>query len=445
MIRTSTVLRSGGLVLALAGAALTVQAVAPGRATPRPGTVAARTVDQGAVARLGATGDLGSVISGLQRRLRAQPRDVASWATLGLAYVEQARVSGDPSFYPKADEALAEGTRLDPRHAGVLAARAALAAARHDFSTSLRLADSSLALDPYSASAAAVRADALTELGRYPEALAAAEHADQLEPSVSTFARLSYAYELRGNLPRARALMQRAADAGGTPADVAFARTHLGLLARAAGDRAGAAAHFAAALRASAGYLPAMAAQASLAAAEGRTDQARQIYATVVERSPLASYVVAFGELDEALGRLPDARAQYAVVVATNAIAKANGVTVDLENALFEADHGDPVVAVATARTEWVRRHSIHVADALGWALHRAGRDAEALGYLRRATALGTRDATLLYHRGAVEAALGLRAAARSSLTTALHIDPAFSPLTAPRAAALLRTLEQTR
>src|SRR5690349_1904395 len=41
-----------------------------------------------------------------QQRLRQVPGDAAGWARLGTEYVEQARLTADPSYYPKADEAL---------------------------------------------------------------------------------------------------------------------------------------------------------------------------------------------------------------------------------------------------------------------------------------------------------------------------------------------------
>jgi tetratricopeptide (TPR) repeat protein len=369
---------------------------------------------------------------------------VQAWAALGLAYVEQARVTGDATFYSKAEEACAEGTRIGPRDARVLTARAALAAARHDFTDALRLADEALAIAPDNASTTAVRADALTELGRYDDALDAAEAADGLRPSLSTFARLSYAYELRGDLPRATQLMTRAADAATTREDTAFARALLGDLARRQGKRSMAAQQYSIALKASPAHLPALAGQAKLLAAGGKPDQAITAYESIVARAPLPEHLVALGELYAANGRAADARAQYDIVRATTALAQANGVTTDLEAALFEADHGDSAAAVRMARAEWARRQSIHVADALAWALHAAGRDKEALGFARRATALGTKDAHLLYHRGAIEAAVGLRADAVKHLRAALAADPYFSPFSAPRARALLTSLEST-
>ena len=87
-----------------------------------------------------------------------------------------------------------------------------------------------------------MRSDALTELGRYRDALAAAERTNNLRPGTSTFARLSYAAELRGHLRQASRLMADAARAAGTASSYAFAAFHLGELARAEGKPKAAAA-----------------------------------------------------------------------------------------------------------------------------------------------------------------------------------------------------------
>lgn len=63
------------------------------------------------------------------------------------------------------------------------------------------------------------------------------------------------------------------------------------------------------------------------------------------------------------------------------------------------------------------------IQDSLGWALHRLGRDTEALPHLRRAFEL-QRDAEVGAHLGSVLAALGMYDEARSVLRLAREIDP---------------------
>jgi tetratricopeptide (TPR) repeat protein len=415
---------------------------APGdpRATSRlPG---AAPVVHGPGAATGRT----DLIAPLQSRLEALPRDHRGWSTLALAYVEQARVSADPSFYRKAGQALRRAAALAPADPVVLTARAALAAARHRFGEALDAATAAVAANPYLAEAHTLRSDALTELGRYRAARRAAHRADDLDPGPATFARLSYAAELRGRLAGATRLMRLARDAAdpGAPS-YAFASFHLGELARAAGNRGAAARHFAGALAADPGYLPARAGQARLAVAAGDLASAERAYREVVARLPVTEYVVELAELYLATGRARLAREQLAVAAAGNMLAAANGVRTDLETALFEADHGSPARALAAARAEWAARRSVHAADALGWALHAAGRDAQALRYVRAATRLGTLDPRLLFHRGAVEAALGRDGDAREHLRRAIELDGGAAPLRERQASELLAGLGGAR
>jgi tetratricopeptide (TPR) repeat protein len=178
-----------------------------------------------------------------------------------------------------------------------------------------------------------------------------------------------------------------------------------------------------------------------LLAARGDLAGATRERESMVSRLPLPAYLTALGELYEAQRRPERARQQYSVVDASIRIAQANGVTTDLETALFAADHGDPATALRAARAERARRDSVQVDDALAWALHSGGRDREALEQARRAARTGYRNALFLYHRGMIEQSLGLRADARRSLAAALALNPHFSPLLAPRARAALATL----
>jgi hypothetical protein len=86
----------------------------------------------------------------------------------------------------------------------------------------------------------------------------------------------------------------------------------------------------------------------------------------------------------------------------------ADGGPVDPHLILYAADHGAPEVAVELARREWKHARSVIVADALGWALHRAGQNTEALTYARRAAATGWKNTLFRYHRGAIEQALAM-------------------------------------
>ncbi|MER6525015.1 hypothetical protein [Streptomyces sp. NPDC001508] len=427
------------LAVALTGGAVAVGAARDG--SPAPAAAVSAAVSPGLLSG----GDLDASVAALQAHLRAQPRDFAGWAVLGLAYVEQARVQGDPSRYPQADRALRRSLRLAPDNDQALAGRAALAAARHDFTAALRHADRALARNPYSERALCSRIDALVELGRYEEASRAADTADARRPGVPVFTRYAYVRELRGDVGTARRVLERALAAAVTPGDVAYVATQLGHLAWNQGDYKTALAHYGRALAADETYLPALEGRARAQAASGDRAAAVRGLEAVVARSPLPGPLVELGELYEARGAPGDAaraRDQYALVGAWTSLARAGGVDADLDTALAAADHGDRAAALRAARAEWARRRSVHTADALAWALHVNGRDREALPYARRATATGYHNASFLHHRGMIELAVGDRREGRASLTAALRLNPGFSPLGAARARAALRGAE---
>lgn len=434
-MRKSLIVVGVGLVLAVSGG-IGVATTSSPTSTPPAGSIARVIPDSGQ--------DLDAAVASLQATLRRVPTDYVSWANLAVAYVEQARVSGNATYYGKADEAAARSFSIEPdENFPALAAQAAIASARHDFSEALSSADEALAINPRDLGALAIRIDALNELGRYDEQLKALRNADRLQPSTSIAARYSYAYELRGDLPRALGILRRAATAG-SRADKAYTLTLAADIERKLGRLPAAARDLDIAQEASPTYLPAMVSAARLQTARGDLDGAIRIWQDVVARQPLPEYLTELGELFEHLGRAEEAEAQFAVVRTTITLLDASGVRTDLETALFEADHGSPERALTQARAEWRQRTSVHVADALAWALHRNGRDREALTIARKATSLDSPEAKFWIHRGTIEAALGMTEAARTHLQRGLDTDPGLSPWQRDEASATLAEIEGT-
>ncbi|MFE9058266.1 tetratricopeptide repeat protein [Streptomyces mutabilis] len=427
----------------LLAVALTAGSVAVDGAREGHG-VAAASAPGGGPGRLNGIGPDADVPA-LEARLRSQPRDFVGWAALGLAHVERARTDGDPSRYLRAERALERSLELAPGNDHALAGRAALAAARHDFTDALTYADRALRANPYNEHALCSRIDALVELGRYDEAARAADTADTRRPGIPVFTRYAYVRELRGEVGTARRVLERALAGASSPADVAHVATQLGRLAWNQGEYRAALHHYARALAADDTHLPALEGRARARAASGDPDGAARDLEAVVARAPLPGPLVALGELHEARGEEAKAREQYALVDAWTALARAGGVNVDLDTALAAADHGDGEAALRAAGAEWDRRRTVHTADALAWALHVAGRDDEALPYARRATATGYRDASFLHHLGMIERAVGRERDARRHLTAALDLNPGFSPLGAREARAALKDLEGAR
>jgi tetratricopeptide (TPR) repeat protein len=239
--------------------------------------------------------------------------------------------------------------------------------------------------------------------------------------------------------------MRLAFDAAGSASDAAWTAYQLGELAFGSGEVAAASGWYARGLDLDPAYALNLAGLAKVAWARGNDDLAIRRYEDVAARYPAPEVVIALADLYGATGHVTLADQQVDVVRAMQELAAANGVNIDLELALFDADHGDPAGALSAARAEWARRHSIHVADAYAWALYANGRFRRASAFADRALALGTRNALFLFHAGMIRLELGDRDAARRDLARALEINPNFSIQHATEGAKMLAELEAER
>lgn len=435
-------------IAALLAVALTGGSIAYGAIRDGGGTTAVSAESSALSPALLGSGNIDASILSLQAHLKAQPRDFGSWASLGLAYVEQARTKGDPSRYPQAAKALKRSLAVKPGNEQAITGQAALAAARHDFKDALNYADQVLKENPYSQNALSSRIDALVELGRYADASKAADTADSRRPGIPIFTRYAYVHELRGDVRTARQVLEQALGTASTKGDISYVAFQLGQLAWNQGDYRTALTDYARALAADDNYLPALEGRARAEYASGDKTTGLKDMEQLVARYPLPQPLVELGEMYQDRGAPGDeakAHDQYALVDAWIALARAYGVNADLDTALAAADHGDKAAALRAARAEWARRHTVHTADALAWALHVNGKDAQALPYAKQATATGYRNATFLYHRGMIERATGHTDDARASLRAALKLNPGFSPLGAAEARKALKNLEAAR
>jgi tetratricopeptide (TPR) repeat protein len=374
--------------------------------------------------------------------VEADPSDGSAQRDLGLALLQRIRETGDPSLYIPAEAALTAARDLLPDDTLVLAGLGSMQLGRHEFAAALETAMATLALSPGDPTARGVAVDALVELGRYEEAFAAAEALAADREDLATLARLSYAYELRGDLPAALQAMERAASSPGlAPENTAYILALVGHLRRATGDPEGAAEAYAAAQTVVADHAPSIAGQGRLAVGEGDLPTARARFERASAVVPLPEYVIALGETLQAAGDAAGAADQFDLARALITLSQVNGVFVDVDLALFEADHGDAVAALELAESAYAAAPTIRAADARAWALHRLGRSDEAAPYSAEALRLGSRDPLLRFHAGAISAALGRDAEAREYLQAALDTDPGFSATGAAEARELLAAL----
>jgi tetratricopeptide (TPR) repeat protein len=378
-----------------------------------------------------AAGDTAAEIAGLQAELRADPTNAKALDTLGLAYQQRARETADPTYYRTADGILHAALRLDRNDLIATAGLGQLALSRHQFRRALALGERARRISPTTAGVYGVIGDAEVELGRYTQAFAAFDHMNAIKPDVASYARVSYARELLGNVRGAEQAMELAASAAvGEREASAWTHVQLGLLELNSGRARAAFTRMRQALDLFPSYYLALDGLAQAQAGLGDLRAALATEERAVNTVPLPQYVGLLGDLEQATGHAAAASREYALIPVIQRLLAANGVRNDLDIALFDVDHGvDLPHAMVLARRGHAERPSILGDDVLAWALARNGRCAAALPWSQRALRLGTQDPVKLFHRGYIEACLGNRSAAREFYGRALALNPRFSIL----------------
>ncbi|MEV3971018.1 tetratricopeptide repeat protein [Streptomyces sp. NPDC050698] len=414
-----------------------------GPAEPTPGALALTAVGSGVPAALPGLAEL---IDERERAVRTRPRDAVSWAVLGAAYAERGRRLADPASYPSAERALRTSLKVRPqRNTRALAGLAALSNARRDFRAGRRWGEAALKLEPRRWTTYPLLIDAHLGLGEHKAAERTLERLTKLRSGPAVLARAAAVYRDGGRREDAAASLADAAAGARAGAERAAYLERAGQLAFERGDAEVALRHFREAVRLDPDQRAAQAGQGRALAALGRTTEALNAYRAALAGQPSPQYALELGELYESLGMPDAARVRYGLVRERVRAAAAGGADEELVLGRFEADHGDPEAAVRRLRAQWRRRPATEVADALGWALYRAGKPSEALRFALLATdperGGGVRDAVSMYHRGVIERTLKRPGAARRHLAEALRINPRFSPLHEPVARAALEAL----
>lgn len=409
---------------------------------PAPGAQALTAVTTGVPAALP---DLAALIDEREAHLRAHPKDAKAWAVLGAAYVEQGRRTAEPANYPKAGKALRTSLEARSGNAAALEGMAALANARRDFRAARNWGEAAVKADRKRWTTYPQLIDAYTGMGDHKATKRTLERLLKLHSGPAVQARAAAVYRDRGRREDAAAALSYAAAAAQAPAERAAYLERAGQLAWERGDLDVALRYFQEAVRHDPDQRAALAGQGRTLAALGRTTEALNAYRVAFAKQPCPEYALELGELYESLGLGQAARVQYDLLRERVVQAEIGGVDEELVLGLFEADHGNAKSAVRRLRAEWRRQPGIAVADALGWALHRAGENKEALKFARAATDKerggAVRSALYVYHRGMIERELGMRWPARRHLQEALRINPRFSPTRVPVAEAALREL----
>ena len=386
-------------------------------------------------------------IAFFERRAREDPESAEDRAELAALYLQRARETGDYEDLRRAEGTARQSLALRTAHNGkTFLTLASALLAQHRFEEARAVAEDLGRGDSTVDSYRALLGETQLELGDYDAARATFAPLDPLVAPLSVAPRLARWAELTGRPGAARRILYAALrDAERRPElpreQLAWFRYRVGDLELRAGRLAAAERVLSDGLATEPNDFRLLSAMARLAAlrhdARAAVEYGERAIALLLDPATLGVIADAYAALGDS------ARAgEYARTMEV-AVAGQPG-PYHRAWSLFLLDHGQrlPTVLVK-AEEEIATRRDVYGYDLLGWALHRAGRDAEARRAMAQALRLGTQDAFLFYHAGMIERALGNDLAARRDLERALEINPFFHPKQPAAARATLDSLRQ--
>jgi tetratricopeptide (TPR) repeat protein len=279
-----------------------------------------------------------------------------------------------------------------------------------------------------SAQGRALQADLDFQEGRYSAARSGYESIIRDDPTWDGLARLAHLEAKLGDVETARRLYADAEDelTAKELRQFAWLELQLGLLDVNAGRYAAARAHYERSATAYSGHWMSDEHLAELCAAEGKLDEAAELYLRVVARTSRPEFQQALGELYLFMDEPARAEPWFDAALATYlASARDGGVHYYHHLADFYADvREDGAEAVSWARKDIALRDNFATQAALAWALYRDSQNGEAWALMERALASGVTDAKLFAQAASIRTALGDGATAARYAAKADAINP---------------------
>jgi tetratricopeptide (TPR) repeat protein len=382
----------------------------------------------------GGTAKIDERIRNQQAALAKRPESVSGWVELGEGWIQKARDVSRPGLYANAGAAASRALALEPENRPALELQGLVLMNDHRFAEAASLMRKVVQVAPEHPVPWGTLSDALLELGRTGEAIDAAQHMMDLKPNLPSYSRAAHLQWLRGDIAGAKESLRSGIDAGGGSLDReprAWVIVQAAMVFWNEGDAEGALAGFEQALNELPGFPPALVGKGRVLIGKGDGKAAEPLLAQAYQANPLIETGWLLGDARELAGDAAGAQWIWSEI-------EKKGTADPRTLALFLATkkvHVDR--AVELALEERKTRDDQYTEDTVAWALYRKGNLTEALQAANKATQLGTRDARLWYHAGAIRLANG-DASGKQWIEKALALNPAFDRTGAAEARALV-------
>jgi tetratricopeptide (TPR) repeat protein len=391
------------------------------------------------------------ISTGLIQKIKQNHSDIKSLNSLTAIYLQEARASGNYSYYDKAALNCVHAVlKKDEKNFEALTYKATIYLSQHHFREGLQLAQQIQKMYPYSAFVYGILVDANVELGNYRAAVENAEKMISIRPDIRSYSRISYLREIHGDIPGAIDAMKMAVDAGSPGTEsTEWARVQLGKLYEQLGQMKYAEMYYTIALDNRPNYPYALAGLGRIAVAAKNYNKGIELY----RRADSLSNDYSFREAMVEVYKLEGDQKQSTLIAqgiidnmerAAEAMQKgdSSGHYADREMAYAYLAVNNYDKAVEHALLEYNRRpNNIDANETVAWAYFCKGDYSKSTSYMKIALQTNCKNPTLLSHAGLIQAKNGDKMGTKNYLQLALKDNPNISPLLKAEAQQVLQSL----
>lgn len=379
-----------------------------------------------------------NVSNGLIKKIKTKPSDLKSLNALTAIYLQEARTTGNHSYYDNAAmNCVSAVLKKDPKNFEALTYRALIYLSQHHFAEGLNVAEQLKKLYPYSGFVYGISVDANVELGNYKTAVEDAEKMISIRPDIGSYSRISYLREIHGDIRGAIEAMKMAVDAGSAGSEsTEWARVQLGKLYEQIGEMKYAEMHYSIALENRPGYPYALAGLARIAASTKDYNRAIQLYREADSLSNDYSFKEALVDVYNLAGEQKQSLTTAKTIIddmekAARAMERgdSSGHYADREMAYayLAVDNYDK--AIDHALLEYNRRpNNIDANETVAWAYYCKGDYLNASLFIEKALQTNCKNPMLLCHAALIYAKANKKNMTKGYLEQALKYNPNISP-----------------
>jgi tetratricopeptide (TPR) repeat protein len=357
-------------------------------------------------------------IDGLLDRIRRNPEDVKAKLQLAMAYIQESRVSGDHAYYDEASlKLLNEVLEKDPKNFDALCGKTTVLLSQHHFAEGLASAQNLVGQYPSAAFGYGLLVDAYVELGKYEDAVKAADKLMSIRPDLRSYSRVSYLREIYGDYDGAKEAMNMAVKSGSIGLEqTEWCRVQLGKLYEVTGDLENATKHYQMAVAARENYPFAQAGLARIARKKGKNTEGVALLESanksIIEPSFYEDLSDIYfvqnqrGKANEAantLIKMLGGNHNEAEAHATDKAIPEHGHYADKELSEAYLKIDDLEHALFHANLEYARRpENIDINEVMAWVQYKSGAFEKAIPYIEKALKTGSQKPELLWKAGQV-------------------------------------------